>query len=154
MSHKNYLKGLNMAVHMGVDKMRPFVGLGVIIRKDGKVVLGKRKNSRGEGTWGFPGGHLEYNEQFEGCATREVDEETGIKIKNIRFFTTTNDIMAEHSRHYVTLFLIADHESGEAELREPDKFFEWQWFSWDNLPQPLFSPIQNLLKQNIDPFNL
>lgn len=38
----------------------PKVGIGVIVRKDNQILLGKRKNSHGDGCWAFPGGHLEY----------------------------------------------------------------------------------------------
>jgi 8-oxo-dGTP diphosphatase len=41
---------------------RPKVGVGVIIKKDGKVLMGKRKNAHGDGTWSFTGGHLEFGE--------------------------------------------------------------------------------------------
>ena len=37
---------------------RPKVGVGLLIIKDGKVLLAKRKNAHGEGTWGSVGGHL------------------------------------------------------------------------------------------------
>lgn len=40
------------------NKNRPKVGLGVFIMKDGKVLLGKRKNAHGDDDWCFPGGHL------------------------------------------------------------------------------------------------
>ena len=53
----------------------PKVGVGVAVVKDGKVLLGKRKNAHGEGTWSFPGGHLEYKESWEDCAIRETLEE-------------------------------------------------------------------------------
>ncbi len=82
---------------------RPKVGLGVCIRKDGKVLLGKRKNTHGEGDWCFPGGHLEFNETWEDCAIRETKEETGIKIKNIRLATATNDIFKKEGKHYITM---------------------------------------------------
>jgi hypothetical protein len=36
---------------------------------------------------------------------------------------------------------------------EPEKCAEWAWFSWDDLPQPLFIPIQNLFKQGYNPFD-
>ena len=39
---------------------RPKVGVGVIIIKDGKFLMGWRKKSHGSGTWCPPGGHLEY----------------------------------------------------------------------------------------------
>ena len=82
---------------------RPKVGLGVIIKKDGKVLMGKRKNSHGEGTWNFPGGHLEYEESWEECARRETREEAGIEIKNIIFATATNDIFENEQKHYITI---------------------------------------------------
>ena len=72
---KNWLK---------MDK-KPKIGVGVIVIKENKVLLGKRKGSHGEGEYAFPGGHLEYMETIEDCARRETLEETGIKIKNIRF---------------------------------------------------------------------
>ena len=58
---------------------RPRIGVVVIIKKDNKILFGKRKGSHGEGSWSFPGGHLEFNENIEDCAVREVLEETGIK---------------------------------------------------------------------------
>ena len=131
---------------------RPKIGVGVIVIKDNKVLLGKRKNAHGEGSWCFPGGHLEFNEEIEDCAIREVKEETGIKIKNIRMGTFTNDIFEKEGKHYVTLFVISDYSSGEVKVMEPEKCKKWEWFEWDKLPQPLFIPIQNLLKQNYNPF--
>ena len=122
--------------------------------KDNRVLLGKRKNAHGAGTWQFPGGHLEFNESIEDCAKRETLEETGIHIKPIRFGPYTNDIFEEEQMHYVTLFVIAEHDSGIVEVREPERCERWGWFEWPHLPQPLFLPIQNLLKQNFTLFDL
>lgn len=130
-----------------MDK-RPLVGVAAIIIKDGKVLLGKRKNAHGSGTWQFPGGHLEFNETIENCAQREVLEETGIKIKNIRLGPYTNDIFEQEQKHYITLFVMAEYDSGELALKEPQKCEKWGWFEWTRLPQPSFLPIINLLKQN------
>ncbi len=35
--------------------------------------------------------------------------------------------------------------SGHPEVLEPHKCENWNWFEWDNLPQPLFAPIQSLI---------
>lgn len=135
-----------------IDK--PRVGVSAIILKENKVLLGKRKNSHGAETWCFPGGHLDFWEKIEDCARRETMEETGIKIKNLRSGPYTNDLFEKEDKHYITLFIIADYESGEVRLMEPDKCEKWDWFEWDNLPQPLFLPVQNLLKLGFNPFRL
>ena len=127
---------------------RPLIGVAVMVIKNGEVLLGKRKNSHGDGTWAFPGGHLEFNESIEECAIREIFEETGIRIKNLRYGPYTNDIFKREGKHYVTLFVLADYDSGAPTVKEPHKCEEWQWHNWPPEVQPHFLPIVNLLKQN------
>lgn len=121
-------------------------GVGVVIVKDGKVLFGKRLNAHGDGTWSTPGGHIEYGETFEECARREVLEETGMKIKNIRFITTTNDFFEKEKKHYVTIFVRADWASGEPQIMEPNKMVEWYWCAWEDRPKNVFLTIENLAK--------
>lgn len=126
--------------------------MGVIIKKDGKVLFGKRKGAHGEGSWSLPGGHLEFGETLETCARREVLEEAGIEIKNIKSATFTNDIFPKEQKHYITAYVTADYSAGEVKVMEPDKCEEWKWVNWNVLPEPLFIPISNLLKQGYSPF--
>ena len=137
---------------MKMNNNLPKVGVGVILVKNNKVLFGKRKNAHGEGTWSFPGGHLEFNESVEDCAKREVLEETDLRIKNVKKVNFTNDIFKKEGKHYITLFVLAEYSSGEAKIMEPEKTEKWAWFSWDSLPEPLFLPIENLLKQGFNPF--
>jgi 8-oxo-dGTP diphosphatase len=130
---------------------RPEVGIGVCVIREGMVLLGKRKNSHGADCWSFPGGHLEMFETWEYCAEREVYEETDLKIKNTKFAGVTNDIFPDEKRHYITLFISADYDSGVLKNMEPEKCSEWNWFKWESLPQPLFQPINNLIKQGFNP---
>ena len=132
---------------------RPKVGIGVVIIKEGKVLMGKRKNAHGDGTWSFPGGHLELNESWEDCSERETLEETGVKIKNIRFGIVTNDIFKKEEKHYITIIMLSDYDSGDVKIMEPEKCEKWEWFDWDELPKPLFIPVQNLKEQKYNPFN-
>ena len=132
---------------------RPRVGIGVCVRKDGKVLMGKRKGGWMPGTWAFPGGKLDMNEELETCAIREIKEETGIEIKNVRFATFTNDIDRGARMHYLTLFYVADWKAGEPEVLEPNKCEEWKWSCWDSLPQPLFISTRNLIDSGYNPFN-
>lgn len=126
---------------------KPKIGVGVILRDQDRVLLGLRKNSHGPGTWCFPGGHLEFGESVFDCAARELFEETGLKASVMKTGPFTNDIFQSEAKHYVTLFVIAEYEGGIAEVREPEKCGEWQWFGWNALPSPLFLPIQNLIEQ-------
>ncbi len=125
----------------------PRVGVGVLIVKGGKVLLGKRRNAHGEGSWCFPGGHLEFGETPEQCAVRETLEETGLRIRNLRRSGFTNDFFEKEGKHYITVFLAAEWESGEARVMEPEKCEKWEWFLPSGLPEPLFIPTKNFLEQ-------
>jgi mutator protein MutT len=138
---------------MKSDQKRPYIGVAVIVVRQGRVLLGKRINAHGAGTWQFPGGHLEYGETIEACARRELMEEAGLSIGSLRLGPFTNDFFEAEKKHYVTLFVIADQTTGDPVVREPEKCERWDWFPWAQLPRPRFLPIVNLLKQNftIDP---
>lgn len=135
---------------MTEDK-RPKVGVGVIIVKDSKILLGKRKNSHGTGGWSFPGGHLEYGEGVEECARRELLEEAGIEVGEFIVGPYTNDVFEDEGKHYITLHVVAKYESGEPKICEPDKCDGWDWFDWDNLPENLFAPVERLKATNFRP---
>jgi 8-oxo-dGTP diphosphatase len=127
------------------DQNRPKVGIGVMILKDGKVLVAKRKGSHGEDEYAFPGGHLEHMETFEECARRETREEAGIEIKNIRFNTLTN-LRRYSPKHYADIGLIAEWESGEPQNLEPNKTSPWMWLDPENIPLPHFGATDNYLK--------
>ncbi len=129
----------------------PKVGIAAIVIKDGRVLMHQRKNAHGDGTWSFPGGHLEFGESWEECAKRETLEEAGIGIVNVRFGTVTNDIFEKEGKHYITIFMLADWKSGEPVVMEPDKCDGWEWVEWGRMPSPRFLPIENLLKAGYRP---
>lgn len=122
----------------------PRVGVGVIVLRDGLVLLGERRGSHGAGTWALPGGHLELGETPEQCAVREVLEETGLAIDALQRGPYTSDVIAPQGLHYVTLFVIACAARGEPQRREPHKCAGWAWCRWPALPQPLFQPLATL----------
>ncbi|MCG9769637.1 NUDIX hydrolase [Pseudoalteromonas piscicida] len=124
------------------------VGVGVVIMHDNKILLGERIGAHGAHTWATPGGHLEYREDIEACAIREVYEETGLDVVNVEKLGFTNDYFADEQKHYVTLFVMARCDTHDAEVKEPNKCKQWQWFSLDELPQPLFLPLVNFLEEN------
>jgi len=126
------------------------VGIGVMIKKDDKVLLGHRaKKIIDTGgiyepdSWTFPGGKQEYNETILDCAIREVKEETNLDISNPEIFTAYDDFGSD--RHYITIGVIANSYSGVLQVMEPTKEDEWRWFDIDNLPDNLYSPTKKFI---------
>ena len=137
-----------------VDK-KPGVGVGIMILKDNKVLLGKRHDDPqkadselcGEGSWTMPGGKLCFQEELEDAACRELLEETGIRTnkEKLEIISVTNDKVK--NAHFVTIgFLCKDFE-GEPKVMEPDEITEWRWFDLNNLPNPMFFPSEKILKK-------
>lgn len=124
---------------------RPKVGIGVMIIKGDRVLLGKRKGSHGDGEYAWPGGHMEYMESFEECAKRETMEETGMQIYNVRFLRLMN-LKHYAPKHYVDIGLVAEWKSGEPQILEPEKIEGWNWYDIHELPQPLFSAIPSYIE--------
>lgn len=126
---------------------RPYIGVGVIVRNGDQILLIKRQNAHGDGTWSMPGGHLEYGESPQACALRETQEETGVMITDVTFCTITNDIFEEERKHYVTIWMEGRYAAGEARVNSSREMSAVGWFSWDALPTPRFLPFENLLAQ-------
>ncbi|MBL8645457.1 MAG: NUDIX hydrolase [Rhodospirillaceae bacterium] len=63
---------------------KPVVGVGVVIVKGADVLLIRRGQPPREGEWSIPGGHQELGETVRETAVREVLEETGLTIANLR----------------------------------------------------------------------
>ena len=127
------------------------VGIGVIVMRGGRVLLGRRRGAHGAGDWALPGGHLEFGEAPEACAARELAEETGLRAAAWRRAPYTADVLAEAGRHYVTLFMLADGVTGDPQRLEPQKCDGWSWHDWDALPEPLFAPLASLRKSGWRP---
>lgn len=130
---------------------QPGVGVGVVVVKDGKILLGKRKNSHGDSQWGPPGGHLEFGETVEECAKRELFEETNLIATKLTLNTWTEDFFysdeGELLKHYLSVFVTVDEFEGELELKEPHKCYGWHWVDVNELPKNLFDSLATFLKK-------
>lgn len=125
-----------MADPEGRDKI--LVGVGLLVVKDGrKVLIGKRKSKHGQGEYGGIGGHLEYGETLEQAALRELAEECGMQVGELRPLCVC-DLFTYSPRHYVDIGFVADWESGDPQVLEPDKIEGWEWRDMDDLPDNLF----------------
>ncbi|HEY5550221.1 MAG TPA: NUDIX domain-containing protein [Candidatus Saccharimonadales bacterium] len=124
---------------------RPGIGMGVFIFNNKKFLMILRHGAHGRGTWSVPGGWMEFGESFEDTAKREVAEEVGLKIKNVRFGAVTNTVFTNEDIHSVTVWLLSDCVSGEPKILEPKKIKKLAWSDFDSLPKPLFEPWTELL---------
>ncbi|KAH7569891.1 hypothetical protein JRO89_XS05G0014500 [Xanthoceras sorbifolium] len=126
-----------------------------------RIRYGKGAESRRSGVrtaWkdGAVGDAPQLRESFEECGARELKEETGLDIEKIEYLTVTNVVFKESPKpsHYVTIFLraaLADPLQDFQNL-EPDKCYGWGWYDWDNLPKPLFWPLEELVLSGFNPF--
>lgn len=121
----------------------PRVGVGVIVERAGRVLLIQRGGDHGGGTWSTPGGHLEYGETPAACAIREVREEVGVTIADVRCCGLTNDLFPESGKHYITIWMRGTLSAGEPAIRAPAEVTAIAWCAWDALPAPLFLPLQH-----------
>ena len=131
-----------------IDRIK--TGVGIVIIKDNKVLLGHRCSKKDTGgiyepdTWTLPGGKQEVDETILETAVRETKEETNLDISDLEVFGADDDISID--RHFVTLYVLARKYSGELKAMEPEKENEWKWFDLDNLPENMYSPSEKTLK--------
>lgn len=122
------------------------VGVCALILNDKKeLLLGYRLKDPGGNSWSPPGGSLEFGENFEECAIRETKEETNLVIESPTFVCVDNHILPD-SPHQIVLLHMLTHCKGNQKAidMEPDKAKNWQWFSYDNLPENLTPSLQFL----------
>jgi 8-oxo-dGTP diphosphatase len=134
------------------------IGVGVMILKNDKVLLGKRNDDadkadsalQGQGTWTMPGGKIDFHETFEQAASREVEEETSVKIdqNKLKLISITNDMVP--NAHFATMGFLCEEFEGDVKVMEPDEITEWKWFDLDNLPEKIFFPSAKILKNYLD----
>src|SRR4051812_23922468 len=132
-----------------VQKLRPvsthpLIGVGAIVQREGRILMVRRADAHGAGSWSTPGGYLDLGEAPEICAARETQEETGVEAINFQLFAVTNDIFGEN-RHFVTLWLTGMWRAGEAHVQAADEVSAVGWYPWNSMPHPRFLSFENLV---------
>lgn len=108
--------------------VRPTVGVGGVVLRDGKALLIRRGKEPFRGRWSVPGGKLEPGETLEQGVVREIREETGIAAAVIEFLTVFERI--EHSEgalayHYVIVDYLCEAGPGEAQAASDAEAVAW-----------------------------
>jgi NAD+ diphosphatase len=100
----------------------------VLITKGEEVLLAKNANTRAN-FYSTLAGFVEPGESIEETVHREVMEEVGIKVKNLKYYNSQswpfpNSLM---------LGFHAEYESGEIVIQE-EEIADAQWFHYKNMP--------------------
>ncbi len=120
------------------------VGVGVMILRDGHVLMGRRMSGQRPGWWGWIGGKLEFGETLQDCARREAREEAGVEVTNLRLLCISSIIVED--QHWVDVEFLGDIAAGEPYAAAPDELTEWSWYSLEALPGPIFEPAALALR--------
>lgn len=126
----------------------PLVSVAVCVFKNDKILLSRRRKSPESNTWQCPGGPLNSNESIFECAHRIVLFKTNLMIHRLNYGPYTNNRFTQQDSHTVTLYASADYLSGEIDASRYSQAQDWQWFSLDDLPAPLFLPLKTLLSKH------
>ena len=112
------------------------VGVPCLVVKGDKVLLGQ---SSKEGPqfkqWVIPGGGVDFGETFESTAKREILEETGIVIKNVKPFKTYELINLDKNRHLIFAMHTAQWESGKISVGTQSDLFQADFFTKEQVKE-------------------
>lgn len=108
---------------------RPWVGVGVVIWRDGKILLAKRGRPPRRGEWSIPGGAQTIGETVAETAVREAMEETGLIVRPAELISVedavTRDAAGRVLYHYTIVEIAADWIDGEAAAADDADDVRW-----------------------------
>lgn len=109
----------------------PAPAAGVIIEKEGRILLVRRKFNPYQGDWSLPAGFIEYGESPESCAVRETKEETNLEVRLTDLFKVYSGSDDPRTRAILVVYL------GEITSGEPspgDDASELKFFPKESIP--------------------
>lgn len=138
---------------MKLSQPSHLIGVGImLIDSYQNILLGYRNKKSEPATWCFPGGKMDAHESIEGAAARELLEETGLNLSDDLELIQPLNTMIDQSADVVkvtfgTLYRLSDDRlKTQICVTEPEIFERWEWFSINNLPQPLFPETEVMIK--------
>ncbi len=101
------------------------------------------RNSYGKNEWTFPGGGIKKNETPEAAAKREVSEEVGISIQDIK---PIGEFISELEYKKDRIFCFSAEVNNKNFVIQESEILEAKWFSSINLPNNISSIAVRVLK--------
>lgn len=115
---------------------------GIITDDNGHVLL-LNHLLRPRSGWGLPGGFIKFGEQPEAAFRRELREETGIDLRDVRLLKTRT-----FKRHVEILFTAKSSGKGTVSSRE---ILDLEWFAPDDIPPEMNLDQQFLIRKVLLP---
>lgn len=112
----------------------PIPAAGVILVENDRILLVKRAHPPRIGWWCIPAGFMEWHEHPGETAVRELEEETGLKVKLTSFFEVYSGTDDPRSNAVLLLYL---GEVVGGQIRPADDALEVRWFHFDELPKQI-----------------
>lgn len=109
----------------------------IVYRDEGDILLVKNRFSRQK--WALPGGGVNRNESYEQAAVREVLEEIGLKIHNLRYLGKANS-HESYAKFSVRVF--AAHAS-DYDIKCNFEIMEARWLNMNYLPKEYYALYAN-----------
>ena len=122
----------------------------VVFGLDGKqlnVLLIERGNEPYKGCWAFPGGFMNIDETAEQGAARELMEETGLELSNLKQFGTFTAVDRDPRKRVITIAYYALIDI--TDVKGGDDAAKAQWFPLDKIP-PLAFDHELILNKAIE----
>ncbi len=117
-----------------VQYLNPAPGAAAILLREGRVCLVQRKFAPKEGQWTLPTGFMEWDEEVQTTAAREVLEETGLEVRITGLFAAESGLLPPDIPVVVNFFR-AEVIGGE--LQAGDDAAAVGFFALDDLPGPV-----------------
>ena len=126
--------------------MRVNCAVAVIVTDARQVLFGRRACDNGGYEWQLPGGWIVRGESPQQAARREVSEETGLQLRDMRFVGITNNIFSAQN-HSISMYFEAECVDRDLlTVVERGKCYGWEWRQWAEVSNNLYLPLR-LLKQ-------
>ncbi|MFZ3076929.1 MAG: NUDIX domain-containing protein [Candidatus Aenigmatarchaeota archaeon] len=107
--------------------MKFYPGLKAIIEKEGKFLILKRseKDEFRANEWDIPGGGMKFGEEPKECLKREVKEESGLDIDNIKPLSFWTFFKDSGRTQVFVVNVLCKHKSGKVILSNEHSEFKW-----------------------------